>query len=277
MPQIVGKEAPSVTIYYYRGNAFTQTFLVSGNTPASVAVAKIFRRGDPDQIAMIQFTVGEGLVISGQEITLSKSAQEMYFPAGIYEFTMEGVIAGVHMAFVQKSMFVVNDAIGQQLPAPAFIVATAVSDSEINVDWDFAAGAMAYTLRRSIDGITWATIYNGPNTAYNDFGLTASTLYYYDVYATAPGATDSNRVGTNATTFATGSTGGGNNGGGGGGCGLPPGGIQYDSLVKASDADCDTEWVSFEEVPHDHDERYYTKDEIDDLNFGSGGVVTGTI
>jgi hypothetical protein len=277
MPQIVGKDTPSVTIYYYKGNAFNWVFTVSGNTPPSLAVAKIFRRGDPDQTAMMQFTAGEGLSVSGQEITLSKTAQEMFFPAGIYEFTMEGVIAGVHSAFVQRSMFVVNDAIGQQLAAPAFIVATATSDSEIGVDWDFSVGAMAYTLRRSIDGITWATIYNGPNTAYNDFGLTASTLYYYDVYATAPGATDSNRVATNATTFAIGGSGGGGGGGTPGGCGLPAGGNQYDTLAKASSADCDAEWIAFEEVPHDHDERYYTKDEIDGLNFGSGGVVTGTI
>jgi hypothetical protein len=76
---------------------------------------------------------------------------------------------------------------------------------------------------------------------------------------------------TNATTGLSVS------GGGGGSASFPPGGNLGDYLVKASDADDDVEWVEFEEVPHDHDERYYTKDEIDAMGLGSGGVYTGTI
>lgn len=275
MPTIVGKEAPSVTIYYYKGNPFSKDFEVSGSTPPSYAIAKIYRVGDPERVALIQFTPTDGLAISGQQIQLDKTSQEMIFPPGTYEFTMEGIIGGVHMPFVQRSLFVVNDAIGVQLATPSYIIATAQSDSEITVDWNFSVGATSYTLRRSLDALSWATIYMGPNTMYPDFGLTENTLYYYEVMATTIGASDSGWAITNATTLGVGSPGGG--GGGVSGCYVPPGGNTADFLVKKSNADFDSEWVAFEEVPHDHDERYYTKDDIDALNFGSGGVFTGTL
>jgi hypothetical protein len=275
MPTIVGKEAPSITIYYYKGNPFSYTFTVSGNDAPSLAIAKIYRVNDPEKVALIQFTLADGLSISGQNIDLDKTAQEMFMPPGTYEITMEGIVGDVHMPLIQRSLFLINDAIGQQLATPSFIIATAISDSEISVDWNFVTGATSYTLRRSLDALSWATIYTGPNTMYPDFGLTASTLYYYQVMATTVGAADSGWAITNATTLATSGTPPG--GGGGGGCSLPPGGNIYDTLAKASAADCDTEWIAFEEVPHDHDGRYYTKDEIDALNFGSGGVFTGTI
>jgi hypothetical protein len=274
MPTIVGKEAPSVTIYYYKGNAFSQDFLVSGTVSPDSAIAKIYRVGDPEKQALIQFANGQGLVISGQQIQLDKSATEMILPPGLFEFTMEGVVGGVHYPFVQRSMFIINDAIGQQLLAPAFIISTAISDTQVDVSWDFSDGAVNYVLRRSLDALNWSTVYTGPNAFYGDSGLTASTLYYYQVIATAPGRTDSPPVQTNTTTLAADGGGGGETPGF---CWVPAGGNTADFLVKASDDDFDLEWVAFEEVPHDHDERYYTKDEIDGLGFGAGGVYTGTI
>jgi hypothetical protein len=274
MPTIVGKEAPSVTLYYYKGNAFSYEFTVSGDIPATDVVAKIIRVGDPDRVGLINFSSGSGVTISGQQIQLDKTASQMVLPVGTFELVMEGAIDGVYMPFIQRSMFVVRDAILQVLPSPAFIIATAISDTQVDVSWDFSEGAVNYVLRRSLDALNWATVYTGPNAFYGDTGLTETTLYYYDVIATAPGKTDSAPVQTNVTTLAAS---GGGGGGGGGFCYVPEGGNTSDFLVKAGPGDFDVEWVAFEEVPHDHDERYYTKDEIDGLGFGSGGVFTGTI
>lgn len=273
MPQIVGKEAPSITIEYYKGNPFSYTFTVSGAIPASNVIARIYRVGDPDKQVIIQFTVDEGLVISGQDIELSKTAQEMIMPPGTYEFAMEGSISGTFAAFVQRSFVLVRDAVGQQLPAPGFIIATAVASDEINIAWGASTAATSYTLQRSLDALAWSTVYTGPNAIFENTGLTPETLYYYRVWATATGYSDSAIIITNATTLAVGGSGGG--GGPVSGCYVPVGGNTADYLVKASDADHDVEWVAFEEVPHDHDDRYYTKDEVDAL--ANGGVFTGTI
>lgn len=273
MPTIVGKDAASITLEYYKGNPFSYDFTVAGAIPASTAIARIYRVGDPDKTVIIQFAASEGLLIVGQDIQLDKTAQEMIMPPGTYEFAMEGVISGVHSAFVQRSFLIVRDAVGQQLPVPAYLVATALSDSEINVAWGASSGATEYTLQRSLDALAWSTVYNGANAIFEDTGLTESTLYYYRVWASASGYSNSGMIITNATTLAIG-------GGAGGpvtGCYVPPGGNTADFLVKASGDDFDSEWVAFEEIPHDHDERYYTRDEIDAMGLGSGGVYTGTI
>ncbi len=90
--------------------------------------------------------------------------------------------------------------------APTGLNATAVSDSQINLNWvDQAGNEDAYRVERSDDGQSgWATIANlGANsTNYSNTNLAASTEYFYRVVAsnTAGDSADSNTA--SATTDA---------------------------------------------------------------------------
>jgi hypothetical protein len=210
MPTIVGKEASSFTINYYKGNPFVQDFTISGNTPATYAIARIVRINDPEKVSLIQFTSGSGMTINGQILELRKTANDMFLPPGWYEFVMEGVIGGLSLPFVQRSYFIVNDAIGSQIATPGSITATAVSSSQVNLVWAPSYLATSYTLQRSVDGLTWSTVSSGnPNTYYSDTGLSAQTLYYYRVFASSVGSADSGVLVTNVTTLNPGVSAGG--------------------------------------------------------------------
>ncbi|MGI6295663.1 MAG: fibronectin type III domain-containing protein [Armatimonadota bacterium] len=91
-----------------------------------------------------------------------------------------------------------------ELPeAPAGLTATAVSTSQINLTWNAVAGAAGYTIERA-PGANGAFVKIGSTnagvTTFANTGLTASTAYYYRVYATnAAGNSNYSNV-ANATT-----------------------------------------------------------------------------
>jgi hypothetical protein len=107
-------------------------------------------------------------------------------------------------------------------PPPANPAAVAASSSAIDVSWDDVAGETGYVVERSPDGVGSWTDVSGNLAAgtvtYQDTGLTASTQYFYRVYAfNADGDGDPSAV-VNATTDAAPPTpptpGGGNRMGG---------------------------------------------------------------
>lgn len=72
------------------------------------------------------------------------------------------------------------------LMTPTNLVATAVSESEIDLVWvDNSGSEIAYDIERSLDGDTWAVIDTVPadTETYDDFGLEPVTTYYYRVRA----------------------------------------------------------------------------------------------
>jgi tartrate-resistant acid phosphatase type 5 len=89
---------------------------------------------------------------------------------------------------------------------PTNLVATAVSQSQINLNWiDNASDETGFRIERSPDGATWtqiATVGAGI-TSYANTGLNANTTYYYQVraYNSAGDSAYSNVV--HATTFAS--------------------------------------------------------------------------
>lgn len=89
------------------------------------------------------------------------------------------------------------------LSTPAGFTATPVSSTQINLSWSAVTNATSYTLDRSPDQTTWTNVYTGSGTSYSNTALTASTLYYYRIKATASGYTDSSYATANATTSAT--------------------------------------------------------------------------
>gem|GEM_PF-371128 len=101
-------------------------------------------------------------------------------------------------------------AISGSLPTPpASPTATAVSTSQINLDWRVTSGATGYNVKR-------ATVHGGPYTtiatsvtaaSYSDTGLDSSTPYYYVVSAVNAGGEGANSTETSTTTVATAPTG----------------------------------------------------------------------
>jgi hypothetical protein len=89
--------------------------------------------------------------------------------------------------------------------APTSLSATAVSSSQINLAWtDNSNNETGFEIFRSTDGIVFsslATVGAGVTT-YNNTGLTASTQYYYKVWAFNPGESSSYSNTANATTQA---------------------------------------------------------------------------
>lgn len=70
--------------------------------------------------------------------------------------------------------------------APARLVATAISSSQINVQWaDLSDNETGFELERSNDGTNFAklTDLNANTTAYSNAGLSASTRYWYRIRA----------------------------------------------------------------------------------------------
>ena len=76
--------------------------------------------------------------------------------------------------------------------APSGVSATAISDTEIEVEWTTITG-LTYEVEHSSDGITgWTALPNAPHTStFTHSGLTIDTLHYYRVIATNPGAVTS--------------------------------------------------------------------------------------
>jgi hypothetical protein len=89
--------------------------------------------------------------------------------------------------------------------APTGLGATAVSSSQINLEWvDNSSNETGFKIERSPDGVTWGQIgtVGADVKNYADTGLTASTTYIYRVlaYNGAGGSGPSNTA--SATTFA---------------------------------------------------------------------------
>lgn len=88
---------------------------------------------------------------------------------------------------------------------PINVTATAISSSQIRVDWTTVLGATGYYVERSDDGITgWVNV-SGPlpasPTSYVDGGLQPETTYYYRVTSVSGGGDSDPSSVVFATTF----------------------------------------------------------------------------
>lgn len=88
--------------------------------------------------------------------------------------------------------------------APSGLSATASSSSQINLSWtDNANNASGYIVQRSPDNVTFTQVGTvGANgNSYSDSGLSASSTYYYRVYAYNSGGNSGYSNTANATTL----------------------------------------------------------------------------
>jgi len=100
--------------------------------------------------------------------------------------------------------------VGDPPLAPSSLVASAVSSSQIDLNWvDNASDETNYEVERSLDDVNFSLVPPplGANvTSYSDSGLAASTAYFYRVRATnANGASDYSNI-ASATTQSSGGT-----------------------------------------------------------------------
>ena len=96
-----------------------------------------------------------------------------------------------------------------QAPTASTLTATATSPTEISLSWTASTdnvGVAGYTLQRSDDNVSWATVYAGLNRAYNDTALPADTTYFYRVRAEDAAGNASQWDTSSATTFTVGAT-----------------------------------------------------------------------
>jgi len=90
--------------------------------------------------------------------------------------------------------------------APTGLVATAASDTEINLTWtDNANNESGFEIERSPDGSTWAlhATVGANTTSHSDTGLTPNTTYYYRVRATNASGDSAYSNVASATTLPT--------------------------------------------------------------------------
>lgn len=94
-----------------------------------------------------------------------------------------------------------------QLATPAGFAAGTPTASTVPLSWSAVPNATGYVVQRATNanftGLT--TIYTGPNTSVtNSSGLSPATGYYYRVYATASGYTNSTYAALSVSTAAGG-------------------------------------------------------------------------
>jgi hypothetical protein len=93
-----------------------------------------------------------------------------------------------------------------KLIAPAPLIATAISVSQINLSWPAGQSATSYTLQRSINSNFSGAenIYVGALLAFSNTGLAGNTQYYFRLKSSAQGYYDSDYTMASATTQAPG-------------------------------------------------------------------------
>ena len=81
------------------------------------------------------------------------------------------------------------------LAAPTTPVASGVTTTGMVLTWGAVSNATGYVLQRSLTGgaafTTSTNVFSGAGTTFTDSGLTTGTTYYYRVYATGAGFTNS--------------------------------------------------------------------------------------
>ncbi len=87
------------------------------------------------------------------------------------------------------------------LAAPAAVVATAVSSSEIDLTWSAVTGATGYVVQRSsTSGGPYTTVGSPASASFANTGLSAASTYYYVVKATAGAVSSALSSEVSATT-----------------------------------------------------------------------------
>ncbi len=115
---------------------------------------------------------------------------------GVHAFTLTFETAGTQSVTVTDTVSAkitgTQSGITVAPAAPTNLVASVVSSTQIKLTWTGSNGATGYLIQQSLNGSTgWTQVgstSSGSTTTFQQTGLSAGTIYYYRVLATATGA-----------------------------------------------------------------------------------------
>ncbi|UAY51237.1 carbohydrate-binding protein [Ferruginibacter albus] len=103
----------------------------------------------------------------------------------------------------ETGALVLAQVIARAIAAPTNLLLSVPTIHQIDLSWTDNTNETGFTIERSVDSITWNTLISLPanTTTYSDMGITASTKYYYRVYATiSVGNTVNSDIASTSTT-----------------------------------------------------------------------------
>lgn len=105
---IDAKKSPPITVTHTKGNPFSFNLNFSGVTTISDATAIVYRIGDRSKVPIFSFAVGNGLVIAGTSITLSKTDVEITHPKALYGFDLNATADTKKQDLILDGFFVIK-------------------------------------------------------------------------------------------------------------------------------------------------------------------------
>jgi hypothetical protein len=216
------------TTYYYRVRAFNPlafgpysnvaNAVVSGALPAdptnltavAVSTSEIDIDWDDTDTSVTFTTVERSLDnVTFSVVTTVSGSITAYNDTGLSSGTLYYYRVRATNPFGVSNYSNVASATTSSSPVPnpvTMLIATAVSQSQINLAWVNNGGATSNKVQRSLDGVTnWTLIFTagGSVAFYQDIGLAQATTYYYRVIASnASGDANPSNV-ASATTQGT--------------------------------------------------------------------------
>lgn len=173
--------------------------LVKGSNPSVSANLKI-----PQVIKMLEHLINQSLKV---DFFQTHTAFGETIPDGLVLATYERIAVEKYKGTLSRAKIPAQYIslpkgmgvyfVGPHVPNVALdnmtLTATAVSSSQIDLDWDVVENATNYVLERSLDEAFTdpVTIYSGSGLTFSDIGLEPQTIYYYRVHAEASGYNDS--------------------------------------------------------------------------------------
>jgi hypothetical protein len=154
-------------------------------------------------ITALSYNVKRALTNGGPYTTVTNVATTSYTDIGLTNgSTYHYVVSALNLAGESTNSAQVSVTLSGF--APAGLIATAISTSEINLGWNAVPEASSYNVKRSMtNGGPYATIATGVlTTNYPDGGLAAGTMYCYVVSAVVGGSETANSSQAAAVTLS---------------------------------------------------------------------------
>ena len=169
--------------------AIKQAIYDHGPVSAAVCVNSAFQSytGGVFTGSLFCFSINHAIVLVGWDDTLGAWRLRNSWGPGWGEDGYMWIAYGKQYVGYSANYVVYNGSTPPTPPAaPTNLTATAASYSQINLTWtDNANNETGFKIERSPDGATWTQIATlaANVTTYSDTGLTASTIYHYQVRA----------------------------------------------------------------------------------------------
>lgn len=141
--------------------------------------------------------------ITGGTITSSSTVNAITYTPNATNVTLGVTIITARGCGITASKTFLSQCV--PVTAPANVVATATSTSNVNVTWDTSVGALTYNVYRSTDGTNYslAGFTTAPTVTFADGGRSANTAYLYKVRAVNGGESSDSNIDLATTVMFT--------------------------------------------------------------------------